>query len=954
MTSRGPYRIGAKCAETPGETSAGREAYPFRFNGRALEGRPGDTLAAALLANGVRVVGRSFKFHRPRGVFSAGVEEPNAFVQLGIGEGTIPSARATQVELREGLEAFVPSGWPSLGWDLGRVFDFTAPLWAAGFYNKTFIRPNWHAYECLIRRMAGFGTAPPKPDPDRYESQNLHCDVLVVGGGVAGLRAAIAAAQGGSSVVLVEQGAELGGRALWNGLQVDSIPAETWARSTTDRLSPFEELRILRRTTAVGCYGHGLVTLIESLPDHDRAPGTLRERYWLVRAKRVVLATGAIEQPLVYCNNDRPGIVLAGAAHEYLRRHAVAIGRRVVIATNNDSAYALAGDLTEAGVNVLGVTDTRHEVPQALANKVCALGIPHFIGSMPIDTYGFGALAGVCIGRLSRNGLQVESLHRFACDALAVSGGWNPSLQLFGQAGGKLSYDERSGALEPTDTHPVIEVVTTARPLSIGPRVSPVGSTQRQWVDLRHDVTVADLELAIRENFHSLEHVKRYTTVGMAADQGKTSNVLALEIVARLRGKKPSELGHTTFRPPFIPVTLGAIAGRAIGGHFAPHRRTPIHDWHSGNGAELEYYGDWKRPSLYLGPNETRVAAIEREARAVRTAAGLFDASTLGKIEVQGPDALEFLDRFYINDLKTLKPGRARYGLMLQETGILFDDGTVVMLAPDHLLLTTTSGNAERVATWLEEWHQCEWPALRLAITPVTDQWATITLAGPRAREILWRVDTDIDFSASAFPHLEFREGRILGEPARVYRVSFTGEVSYEINVQAAAAQALWDALRVAGRPLGLQPFGLKALMRLRLEKGFLHLGSDTDGTTIPDDVGWGAVAEKKKADYIGKRSLRLPEHLRPDRRQFVGLRSESEVAVGSHLRLDGSTEKTDGWVTSAGVTVLGGEPIALAVLRSGRRRLGENVSVHDMGSVTGATVVEPMFYDPKGERMHA
>jgi sarcosine oxidase subunit alpha len=475
-------------------------------------------------------------------------------------------------------------------------------------------------------------------------------------------------------------------------------------------------------------------------------------------------------------------------------------------------------------------------------------------------------------------------------------------------------------------------------------------------VDLRHDVTVSDLELAIRENYASVEHVKRYTTVGMSVDQGKTSNVAAIEIIARLRGMKPSELGHTTLRPPYTPVTLGAIVGRGTGERFSPSRLLPMHAWHIAHGAVLEDYGEWRRPVAYLRGGESRHAGIAREARAVRSAAGLFDGSSLGKIEVQGPDALEFLDHFYINNLATLKPGRARYGLMLRESGVILDDGTVVMLAPDRYLITTTSGNASRVVAWLEEWHQCEWPHLRVAIMPVTDQWATLSLAGPRAREILCKLETDIDLSGVAFPHLGMREGHLLGQPARIYRVSFTGELTEEINVPAGVGQSLWDAILEAGTPAGLQPLGIEALLLMRLEKGFLHIGSDTDGTTVPDDVGWGKVAADKSADFIGKRSLHLPENARPDRLQLVGLTGESgaDIVVGSHLRLTGSNEVTDGWVTSAGRAVLTGEPIALAVLRAGRRQVGAQVSVHDAGNTTRARVVTPPFFDLSGERMNA
>lgn len=973
MTTGTSFRLSTATADYAGGAIDRDRPIRFRFNGKPLVGFAGDSLASALLASGKRTVGRSFKFHRPRGVYSCGVEEPNALVRIGSGARVLPSARSTLIELHEGIEAFSNSGWPNLHWDLGRVLDFTAPLWAAGFYNKTFIWPSWHAYEWLVRRMAGSGHAPPEPDPDRYDVRNLHCDTLVIGGGGAGLRAANAAAQAGSRVVLVDQGMQLGGRCSWNGSKVDGMAGTSWVQETTARLSRIQDVRILRRTTAVGYYESGIVTLLESLPASEIERGAPRERYWIVRAKYVVLATGAIEQPLIFCNNDRPGILLAGAVHEYLRRYGVAVGRRIVVATNNDSAYVVARDLKEAGVDVLAVTDTRHEVSPALADGLRASSIPLLTGSIPVDTSGFSSLSSVSIGRLSADSGRIESVQRYACDALAVSGGWSPALHLYSQAGGKLAYGNDSGALEPitanprvtltgsaagqshTDAHSTFaRVVRLASPHRLGIRVSPVGSTQRQWVDLRHDVTVADLELALRENYSSIEHVKRYTTVGMSVDQGKTSNLAALDIVASIRGTKPSELGHTTMRPPFMPVTLGAIAGRAVGEHFTPHRRTPMHDWNAIHGAEMEDFGEWKRAAVYLQRGESRLQGVMREARIARSAAGLFDGSPLGKIEVHGPDALEFLDRFYINNLKTLKPGRVRYGLMLRESGVIFDDGTVVMLAPDRLLVTTTSGNAGRVAAWLEEWHQCEWPQLRVAITPITDQWGVLSLAGPRAREILARVDTDIDLSPAAFPHLTLREGRILGQPARIYRVSFTGELTYEINVPANVAQHLWEALLAAGKPDGLEPFGIDSLLLMRLEKGFLHIGTDTDGTTVPDDVGWGKVAASKSADFIGKRSLSLPENVRGDRLQLVGLVSDAHMIVGSHLRLTGSTEATDGWVTSAGRAVQTGKPIALALLRGGRQQIGTQVSVHHATTVTRAEVVNPPFFDPSGDRMNA
>ncbi len=928
----------------------------FSFDDRSLQGCAGDCLASALLANGVRTVSRSFKFHRPRGVFSCGMEEPNALLQLGSGAKAVPSARATLVELTQGLQARSQSGWPSVDFDVGRSMDLIAPLWAAGFYNKTFIWPSWHTYEPMIRRMAGLGRAPGQRDPDRYEVGNLHCDVLVVGGGVAGLRAALEAGRAGARVVVAEQDHQFGGESAWSGATVDGSPAGKWLSQTMEQLNRMPDVRLLSRTTATGYYDHDVLALVERV--QQAGPGALRERYRIVRAGRVILATGAIEQPLIFANNDRPGIVLAGAARQYLRRYGVAVGSRVLVATNNDSAYGLAGDLKDAGVTVLGVADTRQQVPEVLVAAMRTLSIAILPGFIPIDTQGFGALRQVTLGHLSADGAHIDARRSLECDALAVSGGFNPTLHLYAQAGGKLAYEESSGGLFPVAQHRSIEIVGTAtEKVPAGPRVSPVGKSKRKWVDLAHDVTVADLELALRENFTSVEHVKRYTTVGMAADQGKTSAAATLGLLGKLRAIAPAKLGHTTLRPPFMPVTLGAIAGRETGERFAPHRLLPMHDWHTAHGAVFQDFGEWRRPIVYLRPGETREQAMHREAVAVRTDAGLFDGSPLGKIEIHGPDARDFIDRFYINDLTTLKPYRARYGLMLRETGIIFDDGTVVMLAPDRFLITTTSGNANRVVAWLEEWRQCEWPHLKAAVMPVTDQWGTVSIAGPKARTILAKLQTDIDLSGAAFPHLAMREGTLLGHPARIYRVSFTGELTYEINVPASKARELWEALMSAGASDGLQPLGMDALLLLRLEKGFLHVGSDTDGTSVPDDVGWGKVATNKTRHYVGKRSLSLPEHVRPDRLQLIGLTGERGrgFAIGSHLRAGDSTNATDGWITSAGIMTLTQEPIALAMIRGGRAKVGSEVNVYEGGVVVGrARVVNPPFFDPSGDRMNA
>jgi sarcosine oxidase subunit alpha len=938
----------------------------FEFDGKPLQGFAGDSVASALLANGVRVVGRSFKFHRPRGLLSAGWEEPNGLLTMGTGARSRASVRAPIEMLAPGLAAYSQSGWPSVDFDVGRALDFTAALWSAGFYNKTFMWPGWHTYEPAIRRMAGLGHAPQSPDPDRYEVRNTHCDLLVVGAGVAGLREALDASQSGARVVVVDSDCQLGGRAYWDGSSIEDEPAHAWLDRAASKLTAADAL-LLPRTTAVGIYDDRVAVLVERTLETSadgaspRAPGAARlprERYWIVRARRIVLATGTIEQPLIFENNDRPGIMLAEGARQYLRRFGVAIGSRVLIATNNDSAYALAAELKQAGVTVLGVADSRRRVSSDLSNAMQTLRVEIFSGCLPVGTQGFSHLKRVTLGRLSADGSSVEPVETYDCDALAVSGGFTPALQLYAHAGGALAYDPSSGALLPVREVAGVAILgAAAQSVPSGPRVSPGGRAARKWVDLLHDVTVGDLELALRENFSSMEHVKRYTTVGMAADQGKTSTVATLEVVARLKGIAPAALEHTTMRPPFVPVTLGAIAGRELGAHFAPRRELPMSGWHAAHGALVQDYGEWRRPTAYLRPGESREAAVRREALAVRRSAGLFDSSPLGKLEIHGPDAIEFLDRFYINDLTTLKPMRARYGLMLRESGVIFDDGTVTLLAPDHAVVTTTSSGAKGVFQWLEEWRQCEWPDLEVAVIPVTEQWATLALAGPKARTILSRLDTDIDLSAAAFPHLALRVGHLLGFPARVFRVSFTGELSYEINVPARAGQAVWDALLAAGASEQLQPIGLDALLWLRLEKGFLHIGTDTDGTTIPADVGWGKAAANKRRDFVGKRSLHLPENTRSDRHQLVGLEAAAGAGfvIGSHLRIEGSPEPSDGWITSACITTVSDQPVGLAMLRGGRARMGQEVEVYDLGARVGrARIVNPPFVDPTGERMNA
>lgn len=964
---------------------------PFHWNGRELDGCAGDTLASALLAHDIRVVGRSFKFHRPRGILSAGAEEPNALVTLGRGARLDATVRATLVRLEQGLEARAQNCWPSVDFDVGRVLDFAAPLWPAGFYNKTFLWPSWHTYEPFIRAAAGLGDALTEPDPDRYDAVNASTDLLVVGGGPAGLQVACRAVRAGWRVILVEQGTDWGGSLLAESAEIDGRPGADWVRDRIEELSASPHSTLLTMTTAFGLYDHGTAGLIERVADRSPDAG-VRQRYWRVRTASIVLATGAIEQPALFEGNDLPGIMLAGAARDYATRFGVAVGRRVVFATNNDSAYRAALELSDAGVTVPVLLDSREVPPPALARALSAAGIEVRGGTLISAARGTPSLTRVrtvdCAGRTQ---------DEIDCDALGMSGGFAPTVHLYSQARGQLRFDvERrcflpvpgtapvgvagavAGAHTLADTLASADAAVEAQaqrlgrnipppaPVRVGvrlvtdPAVAPLpraarGRAHRQWVDFQHDVTVSDVALAIREGYDAIEHLKRYTTAGMSVDQGKTSNLNALLLAAELTGRDPGEVGTTTYRPPYMPVTLGAIAGRAVGAHYAPRRLLPAHAEHARLNAHWQEAGGWMRPDAYPRAGESIQQAIRREAVAVRESVGLFDASPLGKIEVSGPDAAIFLDRFYVNNVLSLEVGRSRYGLMLNENGVIIDDGTVARLAADHFVITTTSGGAGRIGQWLEEWLQCEWPTLDVLVTPVTTQWATMALSGPRAREVLGALQTDIDLAPAAFPHLHVRTGMLAGVPARLYRMSFSGELGFEINVPARYGAALWRELLDAGQRFGITPYGLEALLLLRLEKGFLHVGVDTDGTTSPADVGWGEIASRKSRDFIGKRSLSRPDNLRADRLHLVGLHGDDAAVLvpGAHVRLAATTEGSDGWVTSAVLSPALGRPIALALVRGGRARLGEHLSVHDLDRTTSATIVSAAFYDPSGDRLH-
>ena len=979
----------------------------FSFDGERYAGYAGDTLASALLANGVRLVGRSFKYHRPRGVVADGVEEPNALVQLGAGVTGEPNARATQVELHDGLAAASQNCWPNVRFDVGAVNGMLGALIPAGFYYKTFMWPGrwWMRYEYFIRRAAGLGHAPTGPDPDIYDKSHAHCDVLVVGAGPSGLAAAYAAGRTGARVLVVDERPEPGGHLLGTRQIIDDAPAHQWVAAITADLAAMEEVRMLSRATALGYYDHNYLTVLERRTDHlahRERRGRVRQRLWKVRAKQVVLATGAHERPLVFRNNDRPGVMLASAAQSYVNRYAVRPGSSAVVFTNNDTAYDPALDLADAGLRVT-VVDVRSELSNARRAQLRRRGVELLAGHAVTDVRGRRAVTGVSVAALNVGGSAYTGGNRkIRCDLVCMSGGWNPAVHLFSQSGGRLAFDGSRGAFVPGEARqaqipaggcngtgalafalsegreagktaaaacgfrkrggiplPKVDVAEEApiRLLWTIPPRHPDRRLDKHFVDFQNDVTAADIALAAREGYRSVEHLKRYTTTGMGTDQGKTSNVNALAILSETLGADIAATGTTTFRPPYVPVTFGALAGRDVGELSDPVRTTPMHRWHVEQGATFEAVGQWQRPWYYPRDGESMREAVDRECVAARSTVGVLDASTLGRIDVQGPDTAEFLERIYTNRWKRLATGRCRYGLMCTEDGMVFDDGVTLRLGEDRFLVHTTSGNAARVLAWMEEWLQTEWPELEVYCNSVTEQFATASLSGPLARRLLSELTTDIDLDRDAFPFMSWRDGHVAGLPARVARVSFTGESSFEISVPAAYGLSLWTALVHSGQRYGITPYGTEAMHVLRAERGFIIAGQDTDGTVTPIDLGMEWIVSRDK-DFIGKRSLDRADTARTDRRQLVGLLTDNPADVlpeGGQIveTLSEPPMRMIGHVTSSYFSANLGRSIALALVEGGRGRHGEPVKVPLERTVLSARITEPRFFDPDGERAH-
>jgi sarcosine oxidase subunit alpha len=951
----------------------------FTFNGRRLTGCRGDTLASALLANGVGVVGRSFKLHRPRGIWSCGVEEPSSLVDVGAGGCYTPNVRATLLPLTQGLSARSVNCWPGVEFDLGAVTGAFAALLPAGFYYKTFKWPSWRWFEPGIRRMAGMGRAPTDPDAERYEEVASSTDILIVGGGITGLTAAVAAARAGAATMLVASGARLGGGLAWrDNSQVRELAAAARAAG----------VRVLTRTVAFGIYDQTLVCACETVSSAegaDSAPCGVRERLWKIRARAVIAAAGAFERPLVFPDNDRPGVMLAGAAEKYASAFGVACGRRAVIAAGCDNGYAVAAGLRAAGLEIAAIVDSRGPTPASEAARDFRV-----LRSARIESVsGARAVRGLRVAPGGRaRALSVD------CDLILNAGGFAPAVHLHSQAGGKLRWLDAEAMFVPDGAAPgmtsvgacagaFVRAAAVSHAAEVGealargrsPPPAPLGGvgrcelglgaaapagTRRHrgkcFVDLQNDVSADDVALAARENYRSVEHLKRYTTTGMGTDQGKTSNVNALALMGEYTGRSPAQVGTTRFRPPFVPVTLGAIAARRVGPLYRPLKRLPAEGWHVSHGALLENFGDWCRPAAYPLPGESLEAAAQREARAVRSSAGLLDGSPLGKLEIFGPDAARFLDLMYVGTMSTLALGQARYGVLLNENGTLTDDGIVARLGPEHFWVNTTSAGAERTAAAFEEWLQCEYTDLKVLVTPVTSRWANITVAGPRAWEWLARAGFDAALSPATMKHMTLRDSAFGSIPLRILRASFSGELGYEVNVPADEAVTLLERLWAQAPGVGGVLYGIEALQVMRVEKGFIHIGTDTDGTTLPGDVGLARGIERKAANFVGRRSLLRPAARDPARLQLVGLTpvdGRTLLPVGAQIAPHAPPALSEGRVTSSFMSPELGFPVALGLLKGGAQRLGARVRVYHLGVAIEARVAQLPFIDSQGVRVH-
>ncbi|MCA3561087.1 MAG: sarcosine oxidase subunit alpha family protein [Aestuariivirga sp.] len=963
-----------------------------RFDGKALGGFAGDTLASALLANDQVLIGRSFKYHRPRGLVAAGIEEPNGLFTLGEGATTEPNVAATMVDLVDGLVARTQNAWPSAGFDLMAVNSILSPLFQSGFYYKTFMGPtkgSWMFYEPFIREAAGLGKATGLPDPDRYDMRYAFCDVLVVGSGPAGLAAALTAGRSGARVVLADQDSDFGG-SLLSG---NDAGHEAWRIACIGELKSLPNAETCARTTVQGLYDGNLAVLVENRSHlrPDARKGEARMLLTQLRAKTIVMATGAIERPLVFSNNDRPGVMLASALRSYTNRFAVAPDKRAVIVTNNDTAYQAALDLATAGVAVT-VADHRASVSADILSRAGAKGIAIFPGSGIFDVEGAKGVTRVKLG--GAHAVTIE------CDAVGMAGGWSPVVHLSSHGGIKPKFDEAAAGFVPGGfpashygagammgtyglsaaiaegsnagasaasyagfgkTRPVYAPEhVTDRSYAILPTWAPAYSAKgKAFVDFQSDVTIKDVKIAHQEGYRSVEHLKRYTTLGMGTDQGKTSNINALALMAEYRGITIPEAGTTTFRPPYAPLTMGAIAGRTVGAHFRPVRLSPLHDWHVKNGATFIDAGLWKRAWFYSWAGATPETAYVKEMELVRRGVGLADVSTLGKIDIQGPDAAEFLNRVYVNGFAKLPVGKVRYGVMLNDDGIVLDDGTTARISDNQFYMTTTTAQAGEVMSWLEYLLQCHWTDLNVQVASLTDEWAGMAVSGPKAREALQLAFPAEDLSNDALPYMGCKDFPFEGVTVRLLRMSFSGELAYEVHVAADYAISLWAHILKAAAPTGIKPYGLEALASLRIEKGHVA-GLELDHRNTLDDLGLGKMAGKEK-DYVG-RALRFREDCQsPERWSLVGLElMEPDKKLRGGSILFAATDEIKGhgrgYITSVTWSTELNTFIALGLYKGGLGHEGEEIiaAFPLKNEQARLKIVSPHFIDKEGARLHA
>jgi len=978
----------------------------FKFNGKNYFGYEGDTLASALLANGIHLIGRSFKYHRPRGFFGAGVDEPNAKMQVVINGHSEPNINATEIELVDGLSATSQNCWPSVEFDVGAINNFLNRFFPAGFYYKTFMWPKsfWYkVYEPFIRKAAGLGVASLEKDNERYEHKYEFCDLLVTGSGPAGLASAYSAAKNGAKVILAEDKPRFGGTLLTDDVTIDNLSGKEWADKMISELKEMPNVIVKNRSQVFGYYDHNMMVMFERTGDHleKKSKYTPRQRLWYIRAKEVLLSTGSIERPIVFGNNDTPGVFLSAAAKEYIKVYGVLIGKKPLIFTNNDSAYETAIEFKKNGVEPL-VLDTREDCNSELINEAKDLKIDIRFSHAVLAANGYKKVKSATIGKLNNNKTDFVSTEIIDCDCICVSGFWTPTVHLASQSGNKLRFNDEIDAFVPDKSKQNENSIgssngtftlkeTLENSFKLGAEVSnkitnkneqillpktnerkysthdkfwcsplPRGKNFKRFVDFQNDVAVSDIEVALREGYRSIEHVKRYTTLGMATDQGRTSNLNGLQLVANVEKKIVPQVGHTTFRPPFTPVTIGTIVGREVGKEYMPTRKTPMHNWHEKNNAVWVDAGAWKRPRYYKRGNETLFEASKREAKNVRDHVGLCDVTTLGKIDVKGPDAAEFLNRVYTNAWLKLPIGKARYGVMLREDGIVMDDGTTTRISENHYHMTTTTAQAANVLSHLEYYLQVVWPDLNVNVVSTTEQWAGAALAGPKSREVLSKLFPELDVSNEGLPFMGYLEGKLFGVSARIFRISFSGELAYEINVPSDYGMFMWEKLIEIGEEFNMQPYGTEALSTLRIEMGHVA-GPELDGRTIPYDVSLEGLVSKKK-DFIGKRSLVKEAFKKEDRQKIVGLvplDRKSSIPEGSHLVEDSKAKLPNpklGHVSSSCWSVENNNPFSLAILKDGKNMIGKKLyAVSPLKNTSiEVEVISSHYVDHEGKRVRS